>query len=50
MNEADFIRDRRMNLDRGTWIQMMQARKAMQEEGKSAEEIVAALEKDARFQ
>ena len=49
MTEAELITEKRRNLPREEWVKMMQTRKAMQDEGKSPEQIVAALQADARF-
>ena len=49
MTEAEFIQTKRRSLPRETWVKMMQTRKAMQDEGKKTEEIIKALEADARF-
>lgn len=43
MNEHDFIQGVRENNPRETWVEMMRARRALQTEGKTSEEIVTNL-------
>ena len=47
MTESELIRSKKEKLPREEWVKMMQKRKAMQEAGKTKEEIVEALSADS---